>query len=245
MAIPTVSSAQMKQIDSSSPAFGVSVEELMENAGKCVCERARKMLRKIEGKTIVILVGSGNKGGDGLVAARLLAEKNFTTIHVVLSSPPEQLKELSAKQFEKLRGKSNVRIYCMEGEKKSFESPRVLFICSLIIDAILGVGLESNPRGAKAELITLANLNRAHGVPILSVDVPSGLDSDSGKPFSPCVQATATLTLGLVKTGLLSPEAKKSVGKLFLADIGIPAKALEKNGLKSVNFGKNKIINLS
>jgi NAD(P)H-hydrate epimerase len=87
------------------------------------------------------------------------------------------------------------------------------------MDAMLGYGAKEDPRPPVADWIQLANQSRR---PILSLDSPSGLDTTTGIPGSPCIQASATLTLALPKTGLLAPRAKPFVGDLYLADIGVP-----------------------
>ncbi len=246
MNVPSVTSDQMKAIDSCSAEFGVPVEELMENAGKRVSELAEKMLGSVEGKKIAVLVGSGNKGGDGLVAARLLEQKK-AKVKIILSSAVEEMKELPRKQLEKLKktGK-HARVHEVENPSQFENAEGLLNKCDLIIDALLGFGLSSDPRGLKAELITHANNAKTkNNIPILSIDVPSGLDSDTGKAFAPCIRATTTITLGLPKAGLLLDSARGFVGKLFLGDIGIPNSALEKNGIKLGDiFRKEKIIPL-
>lgn len=244
--IPTVSSEQMKLIDSFCVEFGVSVEQLMENAGARVSELAEKMLGKVEGKTIIVLVGSGNKGGDGLVAARLLEQKK-AKVKIILSSAVEEMKELPRKQLEKLKktGK-HARVHEIESMKQFEDAEGLLNKCDLIIDALLGFGLASAPRGLKAELIEKANdAKTKKNIPILSIDIPSGLDSDTGKAYAPCIRATTTITLGLPKTGLMNEDVRQFGGKLFLADIGIPEKAFEKIELKVGKiFEKKRIIEL-
>ena len=89
----------------------------------------------------------------------------------------------------------------------------------LVIDGLIGYSLRGAPRGATADLIRWAN---AQGSPVLSLDVPSGVDAGSGEVFDPAIRAAATLTLALPKTGLRSPDAEGCVGELYLADIGVP-----------------------
>ena len=98
----------------------------------------------------------------------------------------------------------------------------------LIVDALLGFSLSGAPRGEAARLIALAN---EHPAPIVAVDLPSGMDATSGECFEPCIHATATLTLGLPKTGFASGNARKVTGKLVVADIGIPLEAYRRLGI--------------
>lgn len=110
----------------------------------------------------------------------------------------------------------------------------------LVVDALLGYSLRGNPQGRVAELIEWAN---AQPVPILSLDTPSGLDVTSGRTGTPCVRATATLTLGLPKTGLLHAS---EVGELYLADISIPPKVYERLGVRvPVLFASGQILRIA
>jgi len=89
----------------------------------------------------------------------------------------------------------------------------------LILDAVIGYSLAGNPRGWTAKMIDRIN---SLSIPILALDVPSGLDATTGEIYNPCVQATATMTLALPKTGLVKPDVKQVVGSLYLADISVP-----------------------
>jgi NAD(P)H-hydrate epimerase len=99
----------------------------------------------------------------------------------------------------------------------------------LIIDAMIGYGLAGNPRGVIAEWINKVN---ASGRPVLALDTPSGLDTTTGLPGQPCVRASATLTLALPKTGLISAKAAPYIGELYLADISVPPQLYEKLGIE-------------
>lgn len=102
--------------------------------------------------------------------------------------------------------------------------------CDLVIDAIIGYGLRGDPRGRARDLIQLANSSVA---PILSVDIPSGLDSEHGEMFLPCIQAAATLALGLPQRGLLSSMAAPVRGDVYLADLGIPGALYAELGVEA------------
>ncbi len=112
----------------------------------------------------------------------------------------------------------------------------------LIVDGLIGYGLRDAPRGGVADLIRLAGAGRR----ILSLDVPSGLDPTSGGVRDPAIQAQATLTLALPKAGLLSPAARGHVGRLYLADIGVPPAAFERLGIKAPRiFGARECLHLA
>ena len=103
-------------------------------------------------------------------------------------------------------------------------------------------GLSGPPLGPAARLITAAN---AHSAPVLAVDLPSGLDARTGAPYDPCIQANATLTLALPKTGLLAPAARPVIGELAMADIGIPAEVYDRIGVRvGPVFAERSIVRL-
>ena len=113
---------------------------------------------------------------------------------------------------------------------------------TLILDAIIGYSLSGAPRGTAARLIEMAN---QHGAPILSLDTPSGLDTTSGQAYQPHIQASATLTLALPKTGLMTDKAKRIVGNLYLADISVPPLLYKSIGLNvRPIFSKDTIIEI-
>ncbi|MDA4121440.1 MAG: NAD(P)H-hydrate epimerase [Thaumarchaeota archaeon] len=189
--------------------FGMDVLALMENAGAAVARLARQMLGgSVAGKRLVCLVGNGNNGGDGLVASRHLHNwgANMT---LVLPGDGTNLRDVPAKGFETAR-RMGLEVV---GQGTEMPTPE------LCIDALLGYNSKGNPREPMASLIRIANDS---GVPILAVDLPSGLDATSGERGNPCIAAKATATLGLPKTGFLNPQAKTVVGELYVADISLP-----------------------
>src|SRR2546425_3519647 len=103
----------------------------------------------------------------------------------------------------------------------------------LLIDGLMGYGLEGNPRDRVAMIIEDAN---SSGRPILALDLPSGMNATSGEAYDPCIKATATLTLALPKTGFLSPSASLYLGALYLADISIPRKVYQSFGRQNILF---------
>jgi NAD(P)H-hydrate epimerase len=223
--IPAVTTAQMAEVDRLMiERYGISLIQMMENAGKNLAELARRRLgRKVRRKRIKVLCGAGNNGGGGMVAARHLSNWG-AEIQVVLATAEYKLKDVPEQQWRILQAmgiaKNTSVIY-----KDSFaemEQP------DLILDALIGYGLSGDPRGPAADWIEWMN---GSGVPVISLDAPSGLDTTSGIPGNPCVRADATLTLALPKTGLLSPEAEPYVGDLFLADISVPPTLYRQMGL--------------
>lgn len=189
--------------------YGIDVIALMENAGLSAAKVVRRMLGgTVEGRTICALVGRGNNGGDGLVAARHLHNWG-AMVQVVLAGDRADLRDIPAKQAE-IVDKMGI---AFKGPTEEFGGVQ------LIVDALLGYGSKGSPREPVAGLIQRAN---ASGIPILAVDIPSGMDATTGETGEPCIEAKATVTFGFPKTGFLNPLARKHVGELYLADISMP-----------------------
>src|SRR2546426_2938029 len=157
-----ISPAEMRVLDRNAQYFGVSILELMENAGKAVADAARSEFGAT-GKNVLVLCGTGNNGGDGLVAARHLAKEARVTV-LLARSPDQFATQEAATNFERLRD-----VQILAGLDKSEEA---VAAADLLIDALLGIGAEGSLREPYAALIRQMN---ASGKPILSVDVPSGL----------------------------------------------------------------------
>jgi len=223
---------------------------LMENAGRAVAEVAAGLAAQavpgraassqsrhrgaLSAAPITILVGKGNNGGDGLVAARHLAERGFT-VEIVLAEPGETLTGDALVNLKALADRTSIRPTVFSGESSDLEP--LLARSSVVIDALLGTGAKGAPREPAATVIRLVNKARAGasgkatpptGPSVLAVDLPSGLDADTGQAAKPCIRADATVTLAGVKTGLALPEAAPYVGRLYLALIGIPEDCLER-----------------
>jgi hydroxyethylthiazole kinase-like uncharacterized protein yjeF len=207
----------MRNIDRlAAEKYGVTGMELMERAGMAVFEEARRMLEERRGSRAVIVCGRGNNGGDGFVVARLLACSGYQP-RVLLAGRADALKGDAAANYKRAVT-AGVPIQEVE------DVPPHLPPCDIVVDALLGTGLQSDVEGLFAELVRLMN---EHPAPVLSVDIPSGLDSDAGVPRGACVRADATVTLGLPKVGMVVFPGVEYVGRLLVADIGIPAPLLE------------------
>ena len=225
--IPVLTPEQMSRVDRIMvDEFGVEVLQLMEVAGQAVAAwvRDRFLEGDVRDKTVLVLAGSGGNGGDGMVAARFLHTWGAYPI-VWLSQDAAGLQGAAAHQFRSLRTLGLPIHTPTEPER---EGPGALPDADLIVDALLGFGLNGPPSGPSARLITAAN---AHPAPILAIDLPSGLDARTGDPYDPCIRADATLTLALPKTGLLAPAAQPVIGELAMADIGIPAEVYDRIGV--------------
>jgi NAD(P)H-hydrate epimerase len=220
--VPAVTTAQMAEVDRAMVEdFGIALVQMVENAGRNLAQLAREMLGgQALGRQVLVLAGAGNNGGGGLVAARHLVNAG-AEVEVVLATSPSALQDLPAYQLAILQR--------MGLPISVHAAGRALPPAHLIVDALIGYGLQGNPRGAYAQLIRQAN---ARGAPILALDAPSGLDTTTGIAYTPCIRAAATLTLALPKVGLLRETAQAFVGDLYLADIGVPPLLYRRMGLE-------------
>jgi NAD(P)H-hydrate epimerase len=224
-----VMAEEMRRIDDVTiREFQVDVLMLMENAGRATAILAKQMLLgTVIGKRVACLVGGGNNGGDGMVAARHLANWG-ADVKVIVGTTKAKMKDVPLGQLHILE-KMGIPIVSTEYALRDYD---------LLIDGLIGYGLEGNPRDRVAMIIKDAN---ASGRPILALDVPSGMNATTGGAYEPCIKATATLTLALPKTGFLAPSASPYVGDLYLADISIPRTVYLSFGQQNVLFQKDPI----
>lgn len=219
--LPFITGDQMRKVDELMiQYFGISLLQMMENAGRNLAELAvRRFLSNDPiGKRVIVLAGSGGNGGGGLSAARHIHNAG-TEVEIVLAAPRTNLSTAAAAQL-KICEASEIGI----GEFGAGPLPHA----DLIIDSVLGYGISGDPRGTAARLIDAAN---EHPAPVLANDIPSGVDASSGSVGRPSIRADTTLTIALPKTGL--KEARSMVGTLFVGDISVPP-ALYANGAAGV-----------
>lgn len=212
-ALPFVTREQMMEVDRlMTETYQIELIQMMENAGRNLAHLAR--LRFLEGdpsgKNVVILAGTGGNGGGALVCARRLHTWG-AHVQVVTTRPQENFSPVAAHQLNIL---SHMQVPLLSPDAVVHIPPSVL-----IIDGLIGYRLQGNPRGNAAALIRWAN---AQPTPILSLDLPSGIDATTGAIGDPAIKATATMTLALPKTGLCIPGSETQVGELYLADISVP-----------------------
>ncbi len=190
---------------------------LMERAGEGIVRHLEERYGPVRGKTITILCGKGNNGGDGLVVARLLHCRR-ARIHVVLLTPIADLSRDASTMYRRLvrvTGRAAIARFL------SAEQTRPLLASSdILIDALLGTGLSSVVTGAYREAIDLVN---STGKPVISIDIPSGLHADTGAILGQAIRATLTIACGLPKLGLYVGAGIDQVGIIRVVDIGIPS----------------------
>jgi len=238
MDISSVSVEQMKQVDRVAVEdFGLQILMMMENASIYTASLAQRMLNNtVKNKKILILAHKGNNGGDGLGAARHLANKG-AEITVVLTCTPNELTSEGMNQYRILH-RSGIPI--IELDTLNMSTVKTLISTSdLIVDALLGNNIKGAPRSPIDLIISAIN---SSPVQTLSIDIPSGLDGDTGLPHRPTVKATATLTLAMPKKGLLLLSAQKYIGELWVADLSIPQSVYQKLNIAANNvFEENSL----
>lgn len=200
---------EMGEADRLAVEAGVASLTLMENAGAAVAAQASRMLKR--GGRAVVLCGPGNNGGDGFVAARHLAEAGFA-VDVALLGPRDALKGDAAAMARRWSGRV---------EPLAFVS---LDGAQLIIDALFGAGLTRALEGTAATVVDIVN---TINIPVLAVDVPSGLDGSTGQATGPVVKAMRTVTFFRRKPGHILLPGRELCGTVRVANIGIPDTVLD------------------
>ena len=207
-----ITSREMRALELNAEYFGVSQLQMMESAGLAVANAVRARFRSLKTK-VAVFCGLGGNGGDGFVAARHLCAVGYK-VEVVLAGHSSEISHSAAKKnWQALcRLQKNISIH------EVYDSSLIPEISAdVVIDSLLGIGLKGAPRPPVRQLIQRVNHLKAFRV---SVDVPSGLDSDSGKAFGEAVKADLTVTFHRPKPALL--RATQLVGELMIADIGLP-----------------------
>ncbi len=213
-----VTADQMMDIDRRAAAAGITTEFLMENAGKSVAEQARAFTGRIAGRSVLALAGPGNNGGDALVAANYMHEWGADVSVYLLGDRSRADSNLARLKRRK------VPLHYLGKDPKYTRLKSLLGPASVVIDGILGTGRSRPIEGAFKEVLGRLNqekLKRPEMV-IVAVDIPTGLNADTGAVDHACPHADLTVTLGLPKPGLYNFPGAERAGKLVIADIGIP-----------------------
>lgn len=222
-----LTAAQMREIDRIAiEEIGIPGPVLMENAGLQVAAVLRNELGVEAGMRVVVVAGRGNNGGDGLVVARHLHNQGVDC-PVLLIGKISEVRGDAALNLEIARkiGLSIIEV----GDEASWKKARkVLFETPIIVDALFGTGLASPLQGLYAGVVEDINDSGAF---VVSIDIPSGLSSDTFELIGPCVRADLTVTLGAPKVAHVFPPAEDYVGELVVADISLPTFLFERPGL--------------
>lgn len=214
--------AQIGEIDQlATQRHGIPAEQLMERAGQAVFDAVRQLLPKPGRLTVVC--GKGNNGGDGLVVARLAREAGYEVDCLVAAEAPCCLAKDASSRLESLIAKGVKPIFY--GEQNWDRKTECLCSRDLIVDALLGTGASGEVKGAVSEAIQAINRS---GVPVVSVDVPSGIRCDTGEELGTSIWAVRTVTFGLPKPFLFQGMGLEHSGYWSVADIGYPSELTER-----------------
>lgn len=221
--VPVVTSSQMREVDRLMvDEAGITLTQMMENAGRAL---ARVAVQEAGGSArrlrVVVLAGSGGNGGGGLVAARRLA---CWGARVVVWLSRTDLHDVPAQQRDAAEASG---VHVLGGPP----GPADLDGTDVVLDAVLGYSLSGAPTGVVRDLVEAAGGARQRGVPVVSLDLPSGLDPDTGVPPGAVVRASHTVTLALPKPGLLTEAGRPQVGALSVADISVPEWVFQRVGV--------------
>lgn len=230
---PVVTGTEMAAIDRYTiENVGIPGIVLMENAGRAVAARIRQTLGDLQDKKIVVVCGKGNNGGDGYVVARYLLESG-ADVETYLVGKANNVKGDAATNLLILK-KLNHKIQ----EVSRLEHIIIDKGAHLIVDALLGTGVRGPLTGLLSEIVVKMAENRA---PVVSIDIPTGVHSDTGLVDGACIKAQATVTLALPKRGLLFSPGREQCGDVVEADIGIPRFAVKAKGIKCCRLNDDGI----
>lgn len=221
MKLPALTRAQVRQVDQRAvEEYHLPTIVLMENAGRGAAE----LIDRLAGSDpIAILCGAGNNGGDGYVIARHL-ELADRQVRIVALKPPSELTGDARINAEIARA-AEIPIDVVTAAD---QIQRALQGAAAIVDALLGTGASGDPRGLYADAVTLAN--STEGAVRIAIDIPTGLDCDSGAVGSPTFRADHTASFVAGKVGFANPAAHPYVGRVHEVGIGVPRKLLSKLG---------------
>ena len=217
----------MTSIDRRAMGSGASGFDLMENAGRGVFEAVVERLRASGGQRVAVVCGKGNNGGDGFVVARRLRAAQVS-VQAFLLARAEAVSGDAGAHLQKARSEG-VEVREIVREEEVGGLVRALETADLVVDAILGTGLRGGARGVAAGAVEAIN---GAGRPVVAVDVPSGLDADTGRAEGACVRAALTVTFALPRIGHFFYPGRARCGALRVVDIGIPRVAVEAEGVE-------------
>jgi NAD(P)H-hydrate epimerase len=214
--------AQVREIDRRAiEEYHIPGIVLMENAARGVAAKVGfhyRRHRHLANPRTLIVCGGGNNGGDGLAVARRLHNRGFKRVQIVLANPIDRY---TGDALTNLKIVQAMKIPLWTADPDQLPEAWTSF--DLVVDALFGTGLTSTPRDTK--WIDLMNQQPA---PILAVDLPSGLDCDTGKPLGTCVKAKYTVTFVAEKAGFANPESKQYTGEVHVGDIGCPPELINR-----------------
>ncbi|MEX2547179.1 MAG: NAD(P)H-hydrate epimerase [Chloroflexota bacterium] len=244
--IPAATVAEMIEIDRLAvESFGISLPQMMELAGLALARTAADIRETLEDAQLTVLVGPGNNGGGGLVAARHIANRG-ARVRVILARPVAQLTAIARERVATLV-EMRIPVCVSPWDLADGELDTELRGSDLIIDALLGYSARGPARGEIAQLIPRVI---ASGTPVLSLDLPSGIDPDGGddgrNDDGVMIDAAATMAVALPKRGIAAADGRRRAGTIYLADIGLPAELYRRAGLQFADpFADGLVVRLA
>ena len=207
---------------------------LMENAARGAADFFLRIVPDLIDRRITVVAGSGNNAGDGFALARIYRSKGAQVSVVCLRSP----KVLSGDALTNFQILERIAIpVTVWDEAKDFDTQwEPVRQSGAVIDAVLGTGLKSEVKGLYRDIIERLN---GLDIPLLSVDIPSGLDATTGRPLGAAIKATATATFGFLKVGHLIERGPELAGQVEVIDIGIPPSLVQSAGIHAFGSRKN------
>lgn len=217
-----ITGTEMKKLDNwAVQEYGVPSLLLMENAGGAVVRKAEQLLENPYGRQVIIIAGKGNNGGDALVAARRLHELG-AEVRLFLLFPPEDFSNDTLENWL-LVEKKGLKWHILSDENSFYLLKLRLNQCDLVVDGIFGTGFRGKPENNVSRVIQAVNESNAI---VLAIDIPSGLEADTGKIEGACIKADYTVTFACAKRGLVVFPGKEYVGQLEIANISLPQEAI-------------------
>ncbi|HHN78854.1 MAG TPA: NAD(P)H-hydrate epimerase [Phycisphaerales bacterium] len=236
MASPRVLSRdELRRLDADAVReMGVPSIVLMENAALGACRGVLRLLGGIGGGPVAVLCGTGNNGGDGLALARQLHIRG-RRVRVLLTGDPDRLTPDAAANLTALKACRVEAEHLDAADEGGAERAAGDWLArvgpALIVDALLGTGLSREVRGPLRGVIEAINEAGKAGACVVSLDLPSGLDADTGRPLGAAVRAHATMTFAALKRGFFTLEAQGFVGEIELLPIGVPSELTGRYGV--------------
>jgi len=222
-----VSAEEMRQIDQRAiDKYGIPGLVLMENAGWRVVQVVEQILESVVGKKVTIFAGKGNNGGDAFVVARHLRNMG-AQVKILVTCEPTEISGDAKVNLEILE-KIDLKVYHLLNANSLNIVKVALISTDLVIDGIFGTGFKGVVNKYMGKIFDLINQCEK---PIVSIDIPSGVEANTGKVLGPCVKANHTVTMALPKIGLLLEPGASFTGNLYIGDISIPEEAITEQGI--------------
>lgn len=222
--------------------YGIPILLLMENAAHGILRVIEDTFGPVTNRKITLICGKGNNGGDGLAAARLLHNRGARIQIYLLTDPGELTKELKSDAETNLDIALKMGIDVQgRGSYDIWSVRNALNHSHVIVDAIFGTGLSSHVKGEYLEIIELINNSNR---PVVAVDIPTGINSDTGEIMGAAVRASVTVTFGIPKKGLFLFPGSDFTGKIHVTDISIPVAAIEEESINLHLLTEDEIVKL-